>query len=176
MCIRDSKVGGQLLTVTWFWHILGSRAAVSRVTQSGWALGWKQVTEQGLSGSKALLCPRMTVFYLWILTLLGVFPKIKNSISSCSGLSDGGGEVLLSCMVCCDFAVFLSEDPFLPSPVVVLPLEAADLSYVCMFLAFSHQIISWEFCGFFAWVVWLFSYCLKCMVRAQRVCFTIQLV
>lgn len=111
LCFDESlgdRVGGQLLTAPWFWCILGNRAAVSRMIQSDWALEWKPVTEQGLSGLKALFCPRVTVFYLWLLTLLGVFPKRKNSwISSCSGLSDGKGEVLLSCVVCCGFAVFL---------------------------------------------------------------------
>lgn len=148
----DDRVGGQLLTATWFWCILGNRAAVSRVMQSGRALGWKPVTEQGLSGSKALLCPRVTVFYLWILTLLVVFPKKKNSgVSSCSGLPDVKGEMLLSCVVCCGFAVFLSGDPFLPSPVAVLLLEAAGISCWPLLHApehvfdFQHQIIFWEF-------------------------------
>lgn len=34
---------------------------------------------------------------------------------------------MLSCVAYCGFTMFPSEEPFLPSPVVALPLEAADL-------------------------------------------------
>lgn len=111
--------------------------------------------------------------------LLGVFPKKKNSwICSCS-LPDGKREMLLSCVVCCIFEMFLSGDLFLSSPVDVLPLEAAHLScwpflhacIACFLLSGIWSSESFEI--FLPGFVVFFPYCFKCMVRAQSVCFAI---
>lgn len=85
------------------------------------------------------------------------------------------GEVLLSCVAYCGFAVFPSEEPFLPSPVVALPLEADDLFLHVSEHAFGFQA-SDHFLRFFCFV--LFCH-LKCVIESTEgvFCnFTVQLV
>lgn len=74
---------------------------------------------------------------------------------------------MLSCVTYCGFAMFPSEEPFLPSPVVALPLEAADLLLHVPKRAFGFQA-SDHFLR-----VWFFFYRLKCVVRARRAFFAI---
>lgn len=48
-------------------------------------------------------------------------------MSSCNHLPSTEGGSLLSCVAYCGFAMVPSEEPFLPPPVVAVPLEVADL-------------------------------------------------
>lgn len=104
------------------------------------------------------ICPRV----LWILTLLGVFPKKKNSwISSCSGLPSAK-ERCCSFVWCAVVSLWGSISaltcgalrgswPFL---LTFLPCARA-----CFWLSGSRSF-SQSFEGFLLGFVWFFSYCL----------------
>lgn len=76
--------------------------------------------------------------------------------------------MLLSCVTYCGFAVFPSEEPFLPSPVVALPLEAADL-----FLHVPEHTVGFQASDHFLSFVGFFTTSNVCVVRAWKAFFAI---
>lgn len=78
---------------------------------------------------------------------------------------------MLSCVAYCGFAMVPSEEPFLPPPVVAVPLEVADLflhvpEHASGSQASDHFLTALGFC-------FRFFYHLKCSVRAQKAFFAV---